>query len=271
MRQSAMIAGDVIEDRPRAGQASIDRQWLAERELSDLRPESFAVFGHHLVAAFHGAEGRGEWAERGVLVGLSGRHHGLFTNHAGPPNFLDFTVRVGNNPMSVEELNGHRAPVYDSNTVGEKPTTLRRQRTLGNVARADGDLDAPGCRFRIDHQLPPFLSARRIQPPSLRGDSRPGVFLIPSPNISSSFVVRAARSRARREGLGLVLGGTSSNPGRENAAGCGESAPAVGSWRNIRAQTVMSTFQWAAASQWMWKQWRPSPCPSPCRRGRPCV
>ena len=215
MRQSAMIAGDVIEDRPRAGQGSIDRQWLAERELSNLHPESFAVLGHHLVAAFHRAKRRAERAERGVLVGLSGPHHGLFTDHAGSPNLLDFTMCVGDDPVSVEKLNRHLAPICDSKPLGEKPTTLRRQRTLGHVARADGDLDAPGCRFRIDHQSPPFSSARRIQPLSSRGDSRSGGTLILS--------------------------------------------------------TVIPTFQRAPASQWMWKQWRLSPCPSQCPPGRPCL
>ena len=85
---------------------SVDRQRLAEGELPDLRPEAFAVLGHHLVAALHGTEGRAEWAERGVFERFSRRHQGLFADDSGPTHLLDTTVRVGDNPVAVEELDG---------------------------------------------------------------------------------------------------------------------------------------------------------------------
>lgn len=115
----------------RTRSASVKHAVLPQRERRDLDVEMFlALEVDELVAATHGAEGGVERAARGVFEGFSGAEARLLADYAGPADFLNASVRVGDDPMSVQELNRIASLVRDANRVEEEVFVARRFRTI---------------------------------------------------------------------------------------------------------------------------------------------
>ena len=79
----------------------------------------------------HGAAVGGQRAAGGVLELLAGREGGLVADDAGTDDLFDAALGVGDDPVTIEQLDGLLALVGDGHRVAEEPAILLGQRTLG--------------------------------------------------------------------------------------------------------------------------------------------
>src|SRR2546430_8616033 len=82
----------------------VNRIGFVQLEPRDFHVEVIAVFSDHLVGTAHHAGSGLERAPRPILKCLAGREYGLLADDAGAANLLQLAVRVGNQPMTAEEL-----------------------------------------------------------------------------------------------------------------------------------------------------------------------
>ena len=118
-------------------------------ELGNSRFELGAVFGHHLVAALHGADRRGQGAAAGVFEAFSRFEQGLLAHHAQSPDLLFLIFRVRDDPVAADELGGDIAGIGDGDGVGEDVASFR---CVGLIFQVLGfDLDPNFVFFAFGH------------------------------------------------------------------------------------------------------------------------
>jgi hypothetical protein len=105
---------------------------LSKREGRYLDVEVFLVGEvDELVAAAHGAEGRVERTAGGVFEGFPGSEARLLADDSRAADFLHATVCVGDDPMSVQELDRITSLVRDADRVHEEVLVATWFRTIG--------------------------------------------------------------------------------------------------------------------------------------------
>src|SRR5262249_13121687 len=98
----------------------------------------------HEIRAVHRADRGAQRAETGVLEGLAGREQRLLADHARPLHPLRVAVRVGDDPLTADQLRRLRADVRDANAVGEEVIVLARLAALFHVHALYFDADTEG-------------------------------------------------------------------------------------------------------------------------------
>jgi len=148
-------------------------------ELGNFRIETGAVLGGHLVAALHGAHGRGEGAAAGVLVGLPRLQQGLVTHHAEATHFLHLAFGIGDDPVPGDQLGGHAAGVADGDVIGEGVALRFRIGLVGQVLGPDLDGNVVIGRFShsggIAHQFGSGCNGRGQTPAYWADDGDPAM------------------------------------------------------------------------------------------------
>src|SRR3954453_19097362 len=97
---------------------SMKMPFFTQGKRRDVDVETFAPFERdELVRAAHRAERRVERAARRVLEALARTEPGLLADDARAAHLFDPTVRVGNDPMPVQQLNRFAAVVRDADGI----------------------------------------------------------------------------------------------------------------------------------------------------------
>jgi hypothetical protein len=109
-----------------------------QHEKGNGRGERFAVFGHAVERAVHGAAGRAQAAPAGVLEGLTRLEQGLLPHHAQAFDLFGVAAGVTDDPVARDQLGGGVARVGDGDGVGEADTSV-----LAPIARAGTRAELP--------------------------------------------------------------------------------------------------------------------------------
>ncbi len=83
-----------------------------QHEKGNGRGERFAVFGHAVKCAVHGAAGRAQAAPAGVLEGLTRLEQGLLPHHAQAFDLFGVAAGVTDDPVPRNQLAGGRRPCW---------------------------------------------------------------------------------------------------------------------------------------------------------------
>jgi hypothetical protein len=117
-----------------------------ERERRDHRVELFAVRRDHLIAALHRTDVGLQRTEARVLERTAGRQHRLFAHHSRTGDALHFTFRVGDDPLTRNELRRRGPGIVDADVILEDVRVVARRALVGKEFAAHADANASGRR-----------------------------------------------------------------------------------------------------------------------------
>src|SRR3984893_4950940 len=127
----------------------------------DAGEKTLAAPGLHLVIADHEAGRRLQRAAAGVFEILARREHRLLADDPRAAHFLQTAEAVGNAPVTIAQLHGLGADIFDAHVIRPDVTVVVGRRILLEIEWPDRDFDrAGGFGIHVWRSSPSAAAAR---------------------------------------------------------------------------------------------------------------
>ncbi len=105
-----------------------------QREGRDLNLELLTLFVFHLVGAGHDARRRSKRGAAGIFKTVAGLQHRLLADHTGAAHIMRLPARIGDAPMTAEQLHRLSAHILDRDMISPDKQLVIRRRMLVQIA-----------------------------------------------------------------------------------------------------------------------------------------
>lgn len=126
---------------------------ILQSKHRDLHNEPESIVSHHLIRTPHAAGGRTETGEALIQIMLPRENPRLNTHNPLAPYFLDFALRIRDQPMAVQEFGRSVREIEDLDLVSPHIELLLRKGMLPQIKRTNNNGNSR-CRLFRDQESP---------------------------------------------------------------------------------------------------------------------